>query len=540
MNRLFNFRERNGPKGPSFWRSKRGNVALITAFMMIPLTVALGTAYDFTMAESRQDQIDGMADIATLGGVTPSEMGLSNTQAQAYSKNLFTSQLATVSGVTYNVADVDTTGSADNSTGATVVRTIVINYKAASTNVFASLVAMPTFPLHGTSTATSSAAPNIDFYLLLDTSPSMEIAATSAGIATMIANTQQESDGNSVADSWPYGPPATLPGSPGPGPGLYDPTGGKFAASPNGNGCAFGCHESTPSEGTFLNQAGKAIPCTVNGNYADGTAFTTASTFPKTGRDNYDLSRCLGVTLRSDLVNQAAQNLMTVAATTEVNNLAKYRMALFETANNSEANPLNLYTLQTITSDLTLAKTQAATVQALEMCNNNHLACGDSNGDMDTNLDGNLTTMNTTGNSAYIPNPGNGTNNTGDTPQEVLFIVTDGQNDYSSGGRIYPPIDKNGTRCTAIKNRGIRIAVLYTVYMPLEESWWQQQVEPYLGYSAGAVPYINNSTVTDKIATAAQACASPGLYYQVSTDGDISAALAHLFQEAIATARLLH
>jgi hypothetical protein len=528
MNRLF-----------KFWRSKRGNVALITAFMLIPLTVALGTAYDFTMAESRQDQIDGMADIATLGGVTPTMMGLSNSAAAAYSKNLFLSQLATVNGVTYNATtDVNTTGSADNSSGATVVRTIVINYTAASTNVFASLVNMPTFPLKGTSTATSSAAPNIDFYLLLDTSPSMEIAATSAGIATMIANTQQESDSGN--DSWPYGPPATSPGTPGPGPGLYDPTGGKFSASPNGNGCAFGCHESTPSEGTYLNQAGKAIPCTVNGNYADGTAFTTASTFPKTGRDNYDLSRCLGVTLRSDLVNQAAQNLMTVAATTETNNLAKYRMALFETANNSEANPLNLYTLQTVTSDLNLAKTQAATVQALEMCKNNQLACGDSNGDMDTNLDGDLTTMNTTGNSAYIPNPGNGTNNAGDTPQEVLFIVTDGQNDYSSGGRIYPPIDKSGARCLAIRNRGIRIAVLYTVYVPLENAWWQQQVETYLGYSAGAVPYINNSTVTDKIATAAAACASPGLYYQVSTDGDISAALAHLFQEAIATARLLH
>src|SRR5580704_3555073 len=119
-----------------FWRSKQGNIALITAFMLIPLTVALGTAYDFTMAESRQDQIDGMADIATLGGVTPTMMGLSNSAAAAYSKNLFVSQLATVNGVTYDVANINTTGSADNSSGATVVRTIVINYQAASVNVF--------------------------------------------------------------------------------------------------------------------------------------------------------------------------------------------------------------------------------------------------------------------------------------------------------------------------------------------------------------------------------------------------------------------
>ena len=42
------------------------------------------------------------------------------------------------------------------------------------------------------------------------------------------------------------------------------------------------------------------------------------------------------------------------------------------------------------------------------------------------------------------------------------------------------------------------------------------------------------------MALAAQQCASPGLYYEVTTNGDVSAALNTLFQEAIATARLLH
>jgi Flp pilus assembly protein TadG len=77
MIRLFKFPKRDGAKRAGLWNSRRGNIALITAFMMIPLTVALGTAYDFTMAESRQDQIDGMADIATLGGVTTTEMAKS-------------------------------------------------------------------------------------------------------------------------------------------------------------------------------------------------------------------------------------------------------------------------------------------------------------------------------------------------------------------------------------------------------------------------------------------------------------------------------
>jgi hypothetical protein len=35
-----------------------------------------------------------------------------------------------------------------------------------------------------------------------------------------------------------------------------------------------------------------------------------------------------------------------------------------------------------------------------------------------------------------------------------------------------------------------------------------------------------------------QSCASPGLYFQVSTDQDISAAMVALFNKAVATAHL--
>src|SRR6202030_3680466 len=103
---------------------------------------------------------------------------------------------------------------------------------------------------------------------------------------------------------------------------------------------------------------------TVSGAYADGTTFTTSSTFPETGRDFYDLSRCTGTTLRIDLLNTAAQNLMDTATTTAANDHASYRMAIYET-NFNQANPandLNLYTLQALTSNLATAKTQAASI----------------------------------------------------------------------------------------------------------------------------------------------------------------------------------
>lgn len=523
MTLQFKLPKPRGDKGPRLWNNRAGNIAIITALVMIPLTFALGMAYDYTMAQARQDQINGMADVATLAGVTPTQMGNNYATAQAFSANLFSKQIATVGGVV-SVAP-DWSGGGDAGSGVSVSRTMTVAYTAASQNVFANLLGMATFPLRGGSTATSSTAPNVDFYLMMDTSPSMALAATTAGINTMVANTSANNEESA------------------------------------GVGCAFGCHQSNPADLTtthsacashtdpvthssttncqFLTKAPgyQKIQCTVNGNYADGAAFTTASFFPMTGRDNYDLSRCLGVTLRIDLLNTAAQNLMDTASTTATNDHAVYRMAIYLTDYNTAnpANALNLYTLQPITNNLTTAKTAAASIVALEMYQNNHLVSGDSNGDMDTYLDSDLTTMNTT-----MPTPGAGTNNAGDTPQEVLFIVTDGLNDENASGRKYPPIDWNGNLCNTIKGRNIRIAVLYTTYIAASGgSWYNSAVKP--GLPTGLPPGLPSSTPvgTDPMALAAQQCASPGLYYEVSTDGDVSAALIHLFQQALHQARLL-
>jgi Flp pilus assembly protein TadG len=487
-----------------FWRHKGGNIALITAFVMIPLTFALGMAFDFTLSQTRKDQLDGVADAAALGAVTPAEMALACTTAAAQSTTLFNGQEATVAGVTG--LSVTVSGCPDSSTSNIVTRAITVSYTGQSQNTFASLLGMSTLPIHGSSTATSTTAPNINFYLLLDTSPSMELAATSAGISTMEANTQQEVDGTP--------------------------------------GCAFGCHESSPNEGSYHNASGGQIACTTNGSYADGTSFTTGSYFPVTGRDNYDLSRCLGVTLRMDLLRDAIQSLVNTAGQMETSDNATYKMALYETDTNqlNSSNDLNLYTLQSMTTVPTTQNsgalyTAAGTITALEMYQNNQLVAGDSNDDMDTFLDADVNSMNAT---SVMPNPGTGA--AGGTPQEILFIVTDGLND-ATPTRTYAPLDWSGTICSAIKNRGIRIAVLYTQYYPLTApgGWYESQVVPAL--PTGLPSGLTASTAlspSDPMALGAQQCASPGLFYEVSTDGDISTALETLFQEAVATARLSH
>src|SRR5208282_4154527 len=77
------------------------------------------------------------------------------------------------------------------------------------------LLGIPTTTISGQSTAQAGLSVNINFYLLLDNSPSMNIAATTAGINTMVANTSAQ------------------------------------------GGCAFACHESNPAADNLGNPNGE-------------------------------------------------------------------------------------------------------------------------------------------------------------------------------------------------------------------------------------------------------------------------------------------
>jgi hypothetical protein len=98
--------------------------------------------------------------------------------------------------------------------------------------------------------------------------------------------------------------------------------------------------------------------------------------------------------------------------------------------------------------------------------------------------------------------------------------------------------------CTTVKNRGIRIAVLYTTYVPMlappsgpmasgyNDGWYLN-----FGGNGNGIKAFDTSA-NDQIATSLQTCASPGLFYEVQNDGDISAALSNLFEAAVQTAFL--
>jgi len=147
--------------------------------------------------------------------------------------------------------------------------------------------------------------------------------------------------------------------------------------------------------------------------------------------------------------------------------------------------------------------------------------CGINDSDMLTNFTTSLTSIN-----AIMPVPGAGTKKGSDSPQGVMFLITDGMRDENAGGRKLGPMPT--AMCDTIKAKGIRIAVLYTEYL------WESASD---GWSISNVrtPFLNPP---EKISPPLESCASPGLYYKVTTDSDMSAALASLFQKAVQAAHL--
>jgi hypothetical protein len=339
-----------------------------------------------------------------------------------------------------------------------------VSYTAASVNNFPGVLSAANWQINGTATASASGAPNINFFLLLDDSPSMAIAGTPADITTMVNHTSSQ------------------------------------------GGCAFACHETHPSSDNLGNPGGV---------------------------DNYALARSLSVTLRIDLLAQAVSSLMSTAQTTQAANHNTYKAAIytFDYGFNTVYAPSGLPS-----TNLSAAGTAASNISVLTVYDNNCLTSSNCNSDTDTNFESAIQSLNT-----IMPNPGGGSANTGDTPQEVVFIVTDGVDDKivssssacsqstismgSSQYRCQQPFDT--TTCTTIKNRGIRIAVLYTEYLQLPtNSWYMSHIDPF----------NTPSPSSGQIATNLKACASPGLFYDVQSGGDITAALNALFQLVVSTA----
>ena len=421
-----------------FAAGERGSVAPIFGLALIPITLSVGAAVDYSVANRAKSQFDAAADSAALSAVSKTAMSTTAKSAKKTALNMFNAYATTMTRATLSQVKATVTDTNGE-------RTAVVSYTASAPTAFLGMVGFNKISIKGSSTAVSGLLTYIDFYLLLDNTPSMGIGATTADINKMVANTSDK--------------------------------------------CAFACHDLSASP-----------------------------------NDYYGLAKKLGVQMRIDVMRQATQRLMDTASATQAVS-GQFRMAIYTFG--SSAQNAGLTTVQSLTSNLSTAKTTASAIDLMTVPYQNYAS------DTGTNFPDVLTAINNA-----VPTPGNGTSG---SPLKYLFFVSDGVSDRVNGSPgcsktitngSDPQTGKNYVRCQeplitsycdTIKNRGVKIAVLYTTYYPLPTNAW---------YNSWIAPFQS------QIATNMQNCASPDLYFEVSPTQGISDAMNALFQKAVQQARL--
>lgn len=412
-----------------FRNENKGGVIILFVFALIPILVISGVVIDFGRVAQTRAALNAAADSAALAAVSRSQLGDSIGNTKRFAEALFdtNARAADVAGISREIAISES--------GAT--RSATARYSVAVPTIFAPFIGMETITVSGTASASGARQPYIDFYLLLDNSPSMGLAATYKDMEKMRQATPE------------------LP-------------------------CAFACHEI------------KLKP-----------------------NDAYALARKLNVTLRIDLLRDAAQRL-TEKASASAQFARQYRMGVYTLGPNCDGTRLT--TIQDVTADLSAVRAEASRVDLMAIPKQ------DFNDDQCTDFTSALRDMD-----RVIDAPGDGLQ--ASLPQKVLYLVSDGLADFAKadqcngtrvkGTRCQEPIDPR--QCETLKQRGIKIAVLYTTYLPLpDDGHYNSTIAPWAW----------------KIAPSMQQCASPNLYFEVTPSQGLAEAMKALFDQVVANARL--
>lgn len=475
-----------------FRHTSGGNVSMIFALGAPVLCFGIAMAVDFNNATVVHSKLNAAADASALAALTPKMMQQPDSVASAAAVSMFNARAAMIPTLIAGTASATVVISHPN--GAGTVRQVDISYTARNSTIFSGVLNQSSMTIPGHATAKAAVPPNIDFYLLLDNSPSMSLPATTAGITQMQNLTPKQ-----------------------------------------GGGCAFACHQASTNNGdTAGNQCstGGATPTysspTQSSNQYCGS--TNAQGKAITQIDNYAMARLNGITLRLDELTSGITSLMSNANTYQTSGIyttpPTYRFAAYS-MDTLWSIPTTNNQLMALTPNYISGWTSAAPNFGVMQMYSNDVTCGTSAcntagnmNDVATNYDNAVNSANNT-----IPTPGNGTNISGDTPQAVLFFVTDGVEDEMNGARLIQPINANGATnyCSLLKARGVKIAILYTDYLPVPSNAY------YMAHVAPILP---------QVAPALQACASSGMFYEAAIGDDIGKALSNLFQSVVQAATL--
>ncbi|MDE1915671.1 MAG: hypothetical protein KGJ57_02160 [Sphingomonadales bacterium] len=541
------------------WAEDGGNVLMLTGFGILLLTFAVGMGIDYSKAEQLETKAQAAADAAALAAVDPSMLSKDDATAQLAAQQMFDQQVANIKGLTITSRTVTISDNSAGSLGS--LRTVTVAFTGTSANSFAGILHMATLPISGSATASASQPPSMNFYIAMDTSPSMLLPTTSDGIANLKAGAVWSGElptfGTRI-DGCDFACHAT---------NMQQWNNGVFSIDANKNPiytttdgsdfyrvtCSGNVYNSS---GTLLggnaqirtaSGGGGSVSNTYCTNYTSYTAGPAANpiyiyylpsgqsnksknytsiqaNFPDTYwlAQNYSTVNpgAANITLRTDAEQQAAGGVISYAYGVEKQYANAtvppvYKMQFYTFNQSGSTAPVSTSPFGTMTDVKTL---QSYTFPDVSTMVPNIPASGAY-----TSFTSMLTTM-----QGKIPS----TNGTGTvaSPQNVLILITDGMVD---DGNISQFANANVTQCNAIKATGTRIAVLYTEYIANTINYTTHPT-----FNTAASNYVPN------IQSQLQACASQNpdgtyLMQTVSTDGSVTTALNTLFALVVQSARLV-
>lgn len=445
-----------------FSRDESGNFGIMTALMLIPLIGVAGLAIDFGRALSLKAELAAAADAAAVGAVAEKSAAVAQAMSMPgngsvtlntdEARKLFFGQIAT------NSADIPVTVDIQLLKTDNVI-TSRVAYQSTLPTTFMQVLGKMDITVSNVVTATYQTPSFMDFYMLLDNTPSMGVGASIAAIAKMKNATRNG----------------------------YQKPGNDKGKDAN---CAFACH--------IVSDSGVDDPYSY-----------------------YNVAKANKIPIRIDVVAEAVKALMSSAKTTQTIS-GQFRMAAYTFG--EKAQNVKLFKVAELNESLSTVGDATDKIKLMSIPYQNY------DSDQQTSFDKALSDIKKEilDKSATYGAPGYGTSRA--DRQKIVFMVADGVGDsYKpkdctkklNGGRCIEPIDVRS--CQALKDANIRIAVLYTTYLPLEDNdFWKSWVKPFDG----------------SISTKMRECASPGYFFEVTLEQGIEEAMKTLFRKIVATPRL--
>ncbi|GLR85823.1 TadE/TadG family type IV pilus assembly protein [Bradyrhizobium iriomotense] len=164
-----------------FISDRRGNIAVIFAIALLPVLAAVGAAVDYSLAVRARTKLMAALDDAVLVATAKSEITNTAATAQSNALNTFAAQMSAYNMATGSVT-ITVTDSLTTRTATGTATSFVSTY-------FMGLLGYKTMTVSASSSSAASLPTYIDFYVLLDNSPSQGLGATSADMTALQAAT---------------------------------------------------------------------------------------------------------------------------------------------------------------------------------------------------------------------------------------------------------------------------------------------------------------------------------------------------------------